>query len=222
MRLPAGKAPTLARITTPPSTWATTPALHGRPRRCLGGKRRPDGGSGSGTGSDDTAIDIGNNTNDQSLKAYKAATTGAWAGAGGLDGVDLATVTTTPPSTSATTAASYDGSYAIGGNGNYASASTFGDETGTNIGALAGFGNNDIASIAGGTSSATAGGGYDGPLSNYDIASVFDPTGTVGSYADAGGNATAGDYDFAAVFGDALNAITATGGNFLTDILPSL
>jgi hypothetical protein len=42
------------------------------------------------------------------------------------------------------------------------------------------------------------------------------------STAIAGANATtAGDSDLATVFGDMLNA-TATGGNFLLDILPSL
>jgi len=32
----------------------------------------------------------------------------------------------------------------------------------------------------------------------------------------------AGSYDLAAVFGDSLGTASATGGNFLLDILPSL
>jgi hypothetical protein len=43
--------------------------------------------------------------------------------------------------------------------------------------------------------------------------------GTVGSSAFAGG----GDFDLAAIFGDAFNTETAaTGGNYLVDILPML
>ena len=112
-------------------------------------------------------------------------------------------------------------SAAVDGTGDYASDS--GNATGTNIGALAGFGNGDIASVVGGTSSATAGGGYGSDiLGNYDIATVYDPTGAVGSFADAGSNATtAGDYDFAGVFGDGLTAL-AQGSNFLFEVMPSL
>jgi hypothetical protein len=43
------------------------------------------------------------------------------------------------------------------------------------------------------------------------------------SEAIAGADATTpGSFDLAAVFGDMLTATTATGGNFLIDILPSL
>ena len=113
-----------------------------------------------------------------------------------------------------------NGADAVGGNNDYATDS--GNITGQNIGALAGFGNGDSATVVGGTSSATAG-GFDGNAGNYDIASVFDPTGTTGSLADAGANASdPGSYDLASAFGDALQATSATGGNFLVDILPSL
>jgi hypothetical protein len=55
---------------------------------------------------------------------------------------------------------------------------------------------------------------------DFDLASVLG----AGSTAEAGafpGTATAGDFDLAAVFGDMLHA-TATGSNYLVDILPSL
>jgi hypothetical protein len=55
--------------------------------------------------------------------------------------------------------------------------------------------------------------------SSNDVATVFDPFGTVGSDAYAG----AGNFDLAAVFGDGFNTdLGAVGGNFLTDILPML
>jgi hypothetical protein len=52
--------------------------------------------------------------------------------------------------------------------------------------------------------------------SSNDIAMIFDPLGTVGSSAYAGG----GNFDLASVIGDTLHA--AAEGNFLTDILPML
>jgi hypothetical protein len=55
--------------------------------------------------------------------------------------------------------------------------------------------------------------------SSNDVAQVFDPFGTVGSSAFAGG----GDFDLAAIFGDAFNTETAAaGGNYRVDILPML
>jgi hypothetical protein len=118
--------------------------------------------------------------------------------------------------------------------GNYDSASSFG-ATAT---ALAGFGSGDAATYWGSYGEAQATGGNDDIASvintgdaidnalagsnnftiagNDDIATIF---GT-GSLADSGADATTpGDFDLAAVFGDSLNAL-ATGGNFLTDILP--
>ena len=56
----------------------------------------------------------------------------------------------------------------------------------------------------------------------YDISTVFDPTGAVGSYADAGTNATdPGGYDFVGAFGDALISL-ATGANYLFEVVASL
>jgi len=64
-----------------------------------------------------------------------------------------------------------------------------------NIGAAtAGNGSNDIDSVVGSDSSAFAG-------------------------ADS---SAAGNFDLAAVFADGLSSTTATGGNFLVDILPTL
>jgi hypothetical protein len=55
--------------------------------------------------------------------------------------------------------------------------------------------------------------------SSNDVATVFDPLGTMGSEAYAGG----GNFDLAAIFGDGFNTdLGAVGGNFLTDILPML
>jgi hypothetical protein len=69
------------------------------------------------------------------------------------------------------------------------------------------------------TTEAIAGGGPFADVGgSSDTAFVVDPLGTLGSTATAGlGN----NFDLAGVFGDDLNA-TATGANFLVDILPSL
>jgi hypothetical protein len=74
--------------------------------------------------------------------------------------------------------------------------------------------------------------------SHNDVASVFDPFGSMGSTADAqdgnfdiasvlGDDSLAkagfiGDFDLSEVFGNALDSTTATGGNFLTAILTAL
>jgi hypothetical protein len=122
--------------------------------------------------------------------------------------------------------ATNSGSFA--GDGNYDIASGSGNVTGNDIGALAGYGNNDIAYVDGGTSSATAGGDYTGAtgsVGNNDIAYVFDPWGADGSNATAGFDPTTpltGNSDLAAVLGvDNLTA-NAIGGDNLIDILPTL
>jgi hypothetical protein len=51
-----------------------------------------------------------------------------------------------------------------------------------------------------------------------DIATVFDPSGTLGSIAAAGD----GNFDLGAAVGDGLTSVMATGGNFLVDIQPPL
>ena len=88
---------------------------------------------------------------------------------------------------------------------------------------LAGGGNGDLASIVGDNGSAYAGdvgGNFGG---SNDIATILDPFGTMGDSVTAGASDTApGNFDLAAVLlADNLTA-TATGANFLVDILPSL
>lgn len=218
----------------------------GSPEGAYAGNADVIGNTSGGTGIDDTAIDIGNNTNDATLGI--GGNEGAFAGAGGLIGAtgngdnDTAIIFGNESGASNGPAA-VDGNYdsasgygdetgqnigSIAGYGNYDSASGYGNETGYDIGALAGYGNNDSASVIGGTSSATAGGDYTGAttdVGNNDIAYVFDPSGTVGSNANAGfdsiGDLT-GNSDLAAVLGvDNLTA-NAIGANDLVDILPTL
>jgi hypothetical protein len=106
-------------------------------------------------------------------------------------------------------------------NGNLDSATVFGP----NSLAEAHFGNGDLASVVNTGSApdeAVAGGSIDNSvlsvLGNLDVASVLGTDST----AEAGANATApGSFDLAAVSGDMLTA-TATGSNFLADIVPSL
>jgi hypothetical protein len=123
--------------------------------------------------------------------------------------------------------ASGDGSIAGAGYGNFDSAVA----NGTDSGALTGGaivdttlvpGNDDVAFAWGPHTIASADLIVD-PLnpteSDNDAALVFDPFGTVGSSAFAGG----GDSDLAAIFGDGFNTdLAAVGGNFLVDILPTL
>jgi hypothetical protein len=121
-----------------------------------------------------------------------------------------------------------DQSLAGAGYGNFDTATA----NGTDSGALASGaivnnttlvpGNDDFASAWGPHTIASAGVIVD-PLnptaSSNDVAPVFDPFGTVGSEAFAGG----GNFDLAAIFGDGFNTdAAAVGGNFLTDILPML
>ncbi len=106
-------------------------------------------------------------------------------------------------------------------NGNLDSATVFGP----NSLAEAHFGNGDLASVintASAPDEAVAGGSIDNSvlsvLGNVDIASVLGTDST----AEAGANATTpGSFDLAAISGDMLTA-TATGSNFLADILPAL
>jgi len=85
--------------------------------------------------------------------------------------------------------------------------------------------NFDTASVLGNSSTPTpsaseaiAGGLGAGPTGSGDSAFVFDPFGTLGSEAFAG---LSGNFDLAGALADNLNA-SATGANFLIDILPSL
>jgi hypothetical protein len=124
--------------------------------------------------------------------------------------------------------ASGDGSIAGAGYGNFDAATA----NGTDSGALTGGvifnnttlipGNDDVAFAWGPHTIASADVIVDpsNPTSSSnDAALVFDPFGTVGSSAFAGG----GDSDLAAIFGDGFNTdLAAVGGNFLVDILPTL
>lgn len=112
---------------------------------------------------------------------------------------------------------------AIGGNSDTAVATDGGFAEAGGNSSLSLPGNNDFAYYDGPAPSPDTGAlagfvGDDTTAGSNDIAAVFDPSGTVGSLALAGD----GNFDLAAVFGDALSSTAATGGNFLVDIVPSL
>jgi len=153
------------------------------------------GATDGGTGSGDTAIDIGNNSGTYG--------DGSFAGAGGLveetgNGNDD-TAIDVGDNTQA-----IDGSFAYGGDDNHASA--FGD----NSDGAADTGNDNTAEVYGPNSDA---GAYSG---DSNTAYVFDPFGTDGSTAIAGDH---GNSDLSAVFGDDLFSDYATGHDDLYDIL---
>lgn len=88
-------------------------------------------------------------------------------------------------------------------------------------------GQGDIAIAVGDGASANATGGTDDyavadgfdtiakAVGNDDVAEVYDPSGTVGSVADAGANsAAAGDYDFADIVGVDGATASAQGGDY--------
>jgi hypothetical protein len=168
------------------------------------------GGTDSGTNSNDTAIDIGNNgvSTDTSFPG-DGGNTGAFAGDGGLIGASGVG--------NGDTAINFGndngfglGPAAVDGTGDYASQS--GNYTGTNLGSFAGFGDDDIASTIGSDSNAYAGGTGPADLGNSDIAYVLDPFGTTGSTAIAG---APGSSEFAAVLFE--DGVTATN-----TVLPAL
>jgi len=168
---------------------------------------------GLGSGSYDTAINFGSD-------GVGTQNDGAFAGAGGLVGLG--------GDGNHDTAINFgndsnilQGAEAVDGNND--SASYFGNITGFGVSAYAANGDNDIASVVG-PGDALAGGVYDPALvGDHDIATVFDPFGTVGSYAYSGASdpGEPGSFDLASVFGDGLGA-NATGGNYLVDILPAI
>jgi hypothetical protein len=175
---------------------------------------------GPGSGSYNTAIDIGNN-------ASGTFDDGAHAGSGGLAGLGDDGNHDFAIDFGNNSNGSFQGAEALGGNGD--SASYLGNISvadGSNGHfAYAGFGDNDIANVVGNNSYALAGGGFDpAVVGNDDIATVFDPFGTLGSTAVAGeGFDVPGSFDLAAVFGDGFDTFpAATGGNFLVEILPTL
>jgi hypothetical protein len=107
---------------------------------------------------------------------------------------------------------------ATAADGNFDSAVASGHDSFANAG---GFSDNlssfDYASAVGTNSDAESGviGAFSGQTGG-DIATVFDPSGTMGSEALAGN----GIFDLGAVFSDGLSSTGAVGGNFLVDILP--
>jgi len=152
---------------------------------------------GTGTGSGDTAIDIGDNTNDASLGGGGA--DGSFAGAGGTHDGNNDTAIDIGDNSGLS-----DGSSAVGGNGNFASES--GSTTGEYEGAeaiygndntavadtsyttngvadLAGFGSDNYASVLGPENSfASAENG------DSNVAFVVDPFGSTDSYAETYGS----------------------------------
>ena len=172
----AGPPARPATTSTAPSTSATTGRRHRRLQRRLRRRGQPSGDQGgTGSGSYNTAIDIGNN-------ASGTFDDGAHAGSGGLAG--------------------------LGDDGNRLRCSASCELCGN-----------------GQPSYAASGGGFDpAVVGNDNIATVFDPFGTLGSTAVAGeGFDIPGNFDLAAVFGDGFDTFpAATGGNFLVEILPTL
>jgi hypothetical protein len=171
------------------------------------------GDPGLGSGSYDTAINFGND-------GVGTQNDGAFAGAGGLvglggDGNHDSAINFGNDSNI------LQGAEAVDGNND--SASYFGNITGFGVSAYAANGDSNIASVIG-PGDAQAGGVFDPALvGDNDIATVFDPFGTVGSdsFAGASDPGEPGSFDLAAAFGDGLSP-DATGANYLVDILPTL
>ena len=178
------------------------------------------GSPGSGGGSFDIAIDIGNNGNG-------TFNDGAVAGAGGLVGLGGDGNQDVAIDFGNNSNGFSQGADAVGGNGD--SASYLGNITIDNGAnghfAYSGFGDNNIASVVGDNSYAYSGGTFDpATVSDNDIATVFDPFGTVGNTALAGTDdilSVPGNFDLAAAFGGGLFP-EATGANYLIEILPTL
>ena len=104
---------------------------------------------------------------------------------------------------------------ATAGNGSFDSAYALTGASGT---AIAEFGNGDSATNIG-DGLASAGGTSESLLGNYDIAENFGSL----MQAMAGSSDTAsGSFDLAAILAGGTPDATATGGNFLVEILPSL
>jgi hypothetical protein len=173
----------------------------------------------------DTAIDIGNNSSDND---YSSAYDGSYDSA-----IQIG---------NNTDKGEYDGAYVYDGNhdsaiqigsntgnydgvdaehGNYDTTMVDGNYTGNYFYSFAGDGNDNLADSFGNQSEAEAGGLTAGSDSNDNVAYVLDPTGTEGSYAEAGSNGTAGGYDLAAVLGVDGTTATATG-SLMYDIVTAL
>ena len=184
-----------------------------------------------GTGAHDTAIDIGNNTND-ALEASNG-NNGAFAGAGGLnetfgDGNNDTAIDF------GNNSGLLQGARAIDGNGNYASES--GSTSGESEGAFAGEGNgntavSDISYTSNGDDVFAANGSDNyasavGPentiatadYGNSNVSYILDPFGSTASEATSGGFGAGGNSDLAAVlFTD--GTANATYADHLYDIV---
>ena len=90
--------------------------------------------------------------------------------------------------------------------------------TGNSGTALAQFGNGDVATDIG-DGSASASGTGDSLLGNLDFAGNF---GSLSEATAGSSDIASGSYDIAAILAGGTGDATATGGNFLVDILPSL
>lgn len=155
----------------------------------------------------------------------EAAGTNAYAISGGSSGSNFDTaidIGNNSPSTSL----SPDGAYANAGYppGSYDSAI----DIGNNSTAYSSIGNNDLASVVGNNSSAYAGGDltYGAATGDNDVATVFDPFGTVGSVANAGAtqgvDGVSGNSDIASVFLSDAATANALGADNLYDIFSAL
>ncbi len=227
-------------------------ALPGDPAGAFAGAANLIGNDSAtgGTGSFDDAIDIGNNTDTTGIYANDGAFAGA-GGLIGLSGdgnnetaIDFGNNNgfgLGPASVGGTFDTAIQNGNSVGDNGGaFAGFGNFDTATDTagvggtieGGGASADFGNSNFASALGDLAHAHAGGVANfgdlgaSVLGNNDTANVFDPFDTLGSSATAGAGLSGdaivpGDFDLASVFGDGLGAV-ATGGSFLTDILPSL
>jgi hypothetical protein len=166
--------------------------------------------SGGATGANyDSAIDIGSTTN-TTATVVPGTTDGAFSGASSFADGPTADVGTND---FALVVGNLDGTgdtaTAVGGAND--SATVFGDQTGNDLGALASFGQGDIASVSGMNDAAAA---YYG---THDVATVV---GSEGSTAISG-TAVGDNNDLASVFFDNGATATATGGSNLVDVLPT-
>jgi hypothetical protein len=188
-----------------------------------------DGGVDSGTSSNDSAYDFGNNGPDGALNG----TNGAFAGDSALIGEGATAGNGDIAYTAGNLNGTDDGSAAVGGNNEFASSS--GSETGTGEGAFAEFGNNNTA-IAdtnytvdnAGVGASDGNGNFayvDGPDNSTadasggsDIAYVSDPFSSATSTADHAVAGSGFTNDIAEVLFTHGTA-TADGANLLYDIV---
>jgi hypothetical protein len=208
----------------------SVPAIFGANQGAYAGNSDLAGGTDGGTGVHDTAIDVGNNTYNGSLGGYDGAFAGAgFLGNGSGDGNNDTAIDVGNNTYNGNNGGGFDGSFAVEGNGNYASES--GDGTGPGDYNYAGQGDDNTAIGVGNTLGVDAYGGngnyayVDGPTDSTalayngdsNIAYVSDPFGAAGSpdSAVAGGGFS---NDLAEVLLAHGNA-TADTANLLYDIV---